>query len=185
MHIPLLTLKPARARLTAFWGVVLVLTLAGCTKPHMVRPVADYTQGVAVTPDIYALRSNVIPVRVARTGRYQMISLAPRAGERNLLQQVVTIDLPPSMTISVRDGMRHVLSDSGLRLCSPLAQAGFFSMPLPAVHRQLGPTTLRTALQVLAGPGWRLTVDHGQRTACYERRASAVITSDRAQRSRG
>lgn len=183
MHIPLLTSKPARARPTALLGVVLVLTLAGCAKSHMVRPVADYTQGVAVMPDIYALRAS--PVRVARTGRYQLVSLAPRAGERNLMAQIVSIDLPPSMAISVRDGMRHVLRDSGMRLCPTLAQAGLFAMGLPAVHRRLGPTTLRAALQAIAGPAWRLHVDYAARTVCFERAASMITTDHRVERYGG
>lgn len=154
-----------------------LLLLGGCANrqsPPSIPNTANPTTDSAVTPDIYTSASdNAIHTQVLRTGRYQLVPITVSSGERNLLRQIVTIDLPPSMEISVRDGMVHVLRDSGLHLC-PSMQAGFLSLPLPAVHRELGPTTLRIALEALAGPARRLQVDYASRTVCFERRTRAA-----------
>ena len=147
---------------------VLLLALGGCANLH--RPVQDndtVTDGHPAVPDLYASPSDGPDANVLRTGRYQLVPLAPTSGQRDLLQQVVSIDLPPSMSVTVRDGLQHVLRDSGLHLCLRQSQTGFFSEPLPAVHRELGPTTLSDALQVLAGPAWRLRVNFHKRTVCF------------------
>lgn len=162
-----------RPTIAIVYLTALLLVLGGCANrqtpqatPHTANPIPD----AAVTSDIYAPASdNAIHTQVLRTGRYQLVPIAVSSGERNLLRQIVTIDLPPSMAISVRDGMVHVLRDSGLHLC-PSMQAGFLSLPLPAVHRELGPTTLRIALEALAGTAWRLQVDYASRTVCFGRR---------------
>lgn len=44
------------------------------------------------------------------------------------------------------------------------------SRPLPAVQRDIGPVKLSEALQVLAGPAWRLKVDEVNREICFELR---------------
>ena len=159
-----------------------VLILAGCVSFHAERlPItaspADSAASDTAAPNLYAPHSERYPVSVVRTSRYQLVPLAPTSGEQYLLQQVVTTDLPPSMVMTVRDGIEHVLRDSGLHLCPSQAQAGFFFTPLPAVHRELGPTTLRSALQVLSGPAWRLAVDYAARSVCFVRRSSAHTTS--------
>lgn len=182
------TSKPLLMRTAVLPGAVLLLVLTGCASTAntptdlLEAHTQDPATGIAVTRDIYPLPSDTLPASALRTGRYQLVSLAPTPGERNLLQQVVKIDLPPSMLISVRAGLEHVLRDSGLRLCPPQAQAGFLSMPLPAVHRELGPTTLGAALEVLAGPAWALHVNYAERTVCFERRALAKITGGPAAR---
>lgn len=182
-------LSSAAARCTVVVSAVLIL--AGCVsfhdeRPPMTAPTADSAASDTAAPNLYASDSERYPVSVVRTSRYQLVPLAPTSGEQYLLQQVVTTDLPPSMAMTVRDGIEHVLRDSGLHLCPPTTlQAGFLSLPLPAVHRELGPTTLRRALQTLAGPAWRLTVDYAARSVCFVRRPSthaAAAGADTHQR---
>jgi type IV pili sensor histidine kinase/response regulator len=154
----------------------LLLVLGGCASTQHRAPDPQAAIGAPVTSDLYDSPSKAPTANVVRTGRYQLVPLAPTSGQRDLLQQAVSIDIPHSMRLTVRDGLEHALRDSGLRLCSPQAQSGFFSQTLPAVHRELGPTTLSDALQVLAGPAWRLRVDFADRTVCFERRAQPANT---------
>ncbi|STQ14869.1 pilus biogenesis protein PilL [Enterobacter cloacae] len=44
------------------------------------------------------------------------------------------------------------------------------SRPLPAVQRDIGPVRLSEALQIVAGPAWRLKVDDVNREICFELR---------------
>lgn len=157
-------------------ATALLLTLGGCASTQQAHPDSSAKPAPDRDADVYASPANGPPPNVVRTGRYQLVPLAPTSGQRDLLQQAVTIDLPQSMHLTVRDGLVHVLRDSGLRLCPRLAQTGFFSSSLPAVHRELGPTTLSDALQILAGPAWRLDVDYAARTVCFNRRAPTVQT---------
>ena len=162
----------------------LLLTLGGCASPRHASPASSAEPAPDRPADIYASPATGPQPNVVRTGRYQLVPLAPTSGQRNLLAQAVTIDLPQSMSLTVRDGLVHVLRDSGLRLCPRLSQTGFFSSPLPAVHRKLGPTTLSDALQVLAGPAWRLDVNYAKRTVCFDRRArTAQMPPSGRQRS--
>lgn len=153
---------------------VLLLTLGGCasTQHRVVPPTAS--DGTPASPDIYASPSGQPEANAVRTGRYQLVPLAPTSGQRDLLTQAVSIDLPQSMHVTVRDGLQHVLRDSGLRLCPRQAHTGFFSSPLPTVHRELGPTTLSDALQVLAGPAWQLHVNFADRAVCFTRRGHSA-----------
>lgn len=161
-----------RAMLGSLAVTALLLTFGGCANQRHTTQTPDTT---AEQPaDVYASPANGPKPNVVRTGRYQLVPLAPTSGQRDLLRQAVTIDLPQSMRLTVRDGLVHVLRDSGLRLCPHAAQTGLFSSPLPAVHRELGPTTLADALQVLAGPAWRLDVDYAQRTVCFDKRPESA-----------
>ena len=71
--------------------------------------------------------------------------------------------------------MTELLADQGYRLGS--TDSGIqkeqlrdlFSLPLPKVHRQLGPMTLKDALETLAGPAWLLVEDPAKRIVSFER----------------
>lgn len=168
-----------RATIAVAAVAVLLLALDGCANSHPPGPSAA-AAGAPASPDIYAPPSDQPDANVVRTGRYQLVPLAPTSGQRDLLRQAVSIDLPQSMHLTVRDGLQHVLRDSGLHLCPRQAQSGFFSSPLPAVHRELGPTTLSDALQVLVGPAWRLNVDFADRAICFAPRTASAAALDQS-----
>lgn len=156
---------------------ILLLTVGGCAStPHRAVP-PTAADGTPASPDIYTSTSDPPEANAVRTGRYQLVPLIPMSGQRDLLMQTVSIDLPQSMHLTVRDGLQHVLRDSGLRLCPRQASSGFFSSPLPAVHRELGPSTLSNALQVLAGPAWRLHVNFADRAVCFTRRGHSATAA--------
>jgi type IV pili sensor histidine kinase/response regulator len=73
---------------------------------------------------------------VARYGRYTLVELVPEPAQRDLLQQVVEVSIPPMLDASVGDAMRHVLLRSGYRLCDAEA-ATLYALPLPAAHLRL------------------------------------------------
>lgn len=124
-----------------------------------------------VAPDIYHQSSNRI--EVLRTSRYQLVAMQTPLEQRELLEQVVNVHIPPSAaSTSVGDAIRFTLRNTGYSLCHPTQdhQKWLFSRPLPAVHYHLGPIALREALQVLAGDAWELIDDPVKREVCYEQR---------------
>ncbi|MDO7896312.1 PilL N-terminal domain-containing protein [Pseudomonas citrulli] len=104
-----------------------------------------------------------------RYGRYTLVSTAPTREQRDLLAQIIDISIPSNLSPSVQDALHYVLLRSGYSLCpdAPPVKV-LFSRPLPAAHYRLGPIPLRSALQVLAGPAWQLTVDDINRSVCFE-----------------
>lgn len=101
-------------------------------------------------------------------GRYTLVSTEPTPEQRDLLAQIIEVTIPSSLSPSVEDALHHVLQRSGYSLCpaTPSVQV-LFTRPLPAAHYRLGPITLQSALQVLAGPTWPLTVDEVSRSVCF------------------
>lgn len=55
------------------------------------------------------------------------------------MQQVVTIEVPPTTDATVGDGLRYVLLRSGYRLCGNAEDDTLLALPLPAAHLRLGP----------------------------------------------
>lgn len=145
-------------------------------KPSAVQPPAK-PSGVGVkrqhvTPDIYQTTDDH-RIPVMRAGRYQLVTARATLGQRYLLEQMVDVNIPPSVASTVGDGVRYTLDQTGYQLCSPEGDwqlQWLFNRPLPSAHYDLGPMALREALQVLAGDEWELQQDALRREICYTRR---------------
>ena len=110
-----------------------------------------------------------------RYGRYTLVSTEPTTEQRDLLAQIIEVNIPSSLSPSVQDAMHYVLQRSGYSLCPVTASVRIlFTRPLPAAHYRLGPIPLRSALQVLAGPAWQLTTDELGRSVCFEQQKADV-----------
>ena len=112
-----------------------------------------------------------------RYGRYTQVNTGPTLEQRDLLAQLIEINIPSNLSPSVQDALHHVLQRSGYTLCpaNPSVQV-LFTRHLPAAHYRLGPITLRNALQVLVGPAWQLTVDEVSRSVCFTQQNTDVAT---------
>ncbi|WP_415764781.1 PilL N-terminal domain-containing protein [Pseudomonas sp. ZB1P45] len=116
-----------------------------------------------------------------RYGRYTLVSIEPTTAQRDLLAQIIDVSIPSSPSPSVQEAMHYVLQRSGYSLCPVTASVKvLFTRSLPAAHYRLGPISLRSALQVLAGPAWQLTTDEVSRSVCFEQQKTeagvALIT---------
>lgn len=120
-------------------------------------------------------------------GRYTRVSTRPTAEQRDLLMQIVEVNIPSALSPSVRDALQHVLQRTGYSLCPAAAPVQpLFTRTLPAAHYRLGPIPLQGALQVLAGPAWQLLVDQRNRAVCFEPRTTdsgSPATTDAACRA--
>jgi len=125
-------------------------------------------------------------VPVAHYSRYTLIEMSPEAAQTDLLQQVVDVRIPAASSTSVGDTVRYVLLHTGYRLCEDEAIRDLDRFPLPAAHIHVGPLPLASALQLLAGRGWQLQSDEGNRRICFARResnTSALTPSTSSRRS--
>ncbi len=155
-------LHPGR---TLAW-FTLSLLAAGCVD-HGASS-ADPLSRLPATPRVSDIYQNRSP-EVVRYDRYTLVSTRPADAQRDPLNQMVDITMPVQMVRSVGDGFRYLLLESGYSLCpvSTSVFAELLSRPLPAVQRSIGPVRLSEALQILAGPAWRLRVDDVNHEVCF------------------
>ncbi|NWF07125.1 MULTISPECIES: PilL N-terminal domain-containing protein [Pseudomonas] len=111
-----------------------------------------------------------------RYGRYTLVSTEPTTEQRDLLAQIIDVNIPSHFNPSVQEAMHYVLQRSGYSLCPATEPVKtLFTRPLPAAHYRLGPVPLRSALQVLAGSAWQLTTDEVSRSVCFEQQKADVV----------
>ncbi|MGX5056773.1 PFGI-1 class ICE element type IV pilus protein PilL2 [Enterobacter asburiae] len=161
---------PSRRMVTGAGLLACFVMLASCSNPAT-EP-APLTIGRYQQPtrfdDIYRNHSP----EVVRYDRYTLVSTRPDEAQRDPLNQIVDIIMPAQLVNSVGEGFRYLLLESGYSLCTAASSvfSELLSRPLPAVQRNIGPVKLSEALQVLAGPAWRLKVDEVNREICFELR---------------
>ncbi|HFW3088924.1 TPA: TcpQ domain-containing protein [Salmonella enterica subsp. enterica serovar Reading] len=146
----------------------LLLVLVGCAQSPAVSSARDVAFSHSLKPTAPADIWQRSP-EVTREGRYTLVSVKSADAQREPLNQMIDITMPASLVRSVGDGFRYLLFQSGYSLCGRYGAnfAELLNRPLPAVQRRLGPVRLSEALQVVAGPAWRMTVDEVNREVCF------------------
>jgi len=94
--------------------------------------------------------------------KYLTVSNKPKKEQVNVLEEIIQIRFPQNVK-TVGSAINYILRFSGYSLIAdkkinPALQITL-GKPLPIVDRQLGPMSLRTALTILAGESYNLSVD--------------------------
>lgn len=110
-------------------------------------------------------------IEVMQTGRYTYVKNIPPIDQLNPLKVVIKTRIPQSVE-TVGQTVEFLLARSGYVLAdssvlSDEAQS-LLSLPLPQVHRNIGPMTLDKALHTLSGDAFELVVDPVHRKVAYE-----------------
>lgn len=120
---------------------------------------------VWVSPALANSQSQAVSV-----SRYSTVSLSAVAAQRQPLTAVISLNLNRNAT-TVLHAIEQVLYDSGYRLSTmhPDKRVNqLFNLPLPKIHRTLGPITVSQALKTLAGSPWELVVDPINRLVTFQ-----------------
>ena len=106
---------------------------------------------------------------VAKTGRYELQSIAPRDAQTDPLSALTEVRLVPEIQ-TTGEAVATLLQGTGYRLLSnPGWQMRLLlERPLATVHRFLGPISVRRALRTLAGAEWDLIEDPVHRLVAFE-----------------
>lgn len=109
-----------------------------------------------------AFASHLHDGQQVRVNRYTLVDSTPTLGQLNLMS--VMIDVTFSQEVkTVGQAIQKLLSVHGFKLgeihAGSYSQYVLFLLPLPEVHRQIGPLRLETALKVLGGDGFELKVN--------------------------
>lgn len=127
-----------------------------------------YLLGLVLVTTCILTVSAVYEIQV---GRYSTMKTLPTEAQQNIFATVTNVQFDSSIT-TVGEAMRHLLENQGIRLAVPRTQENqvhtLLALPLPQIHRQLGPISLRHALETLAGPVWRLVQDPIHRLVSFE-----------------
>ena len=155
-----------------FTTLSLIALLDGCAIPDVQapKPAFDNSRNPdLLAPDLYPGGAVAQKEPVVRYGRYTLVSTLPDSGQRDLMAQIIDVNIPANMKPNVRDAMQYVMDRSGYSLCP--ADTGhvniLYTRSLPAAQHKLGPMSLRNTLQILAGPAWQVIVDEVNRQVCY------------------
>lgn len=141
------------ARITGW--VITLLMLGGCKSPQ--QPVAPVLE--PATPPA---------PEVVRYDRYLLINTRPDEAQRNPLHQIVNINLPLNLKLTVGDAFTWLLKQSGYSLCVDDHPTQFLAgKPLPLSQYRLGPMRMEEALKMLAGPSWLMQTDVLNREVCF------------------
>ncbi|WP_110188116.1 hypothetical protein [Pokkaliibacter plantistimulans] len=177
MSSPFYPIRYRQWRTPLFAGLAVALAcgvLAGCAQqqpkpaPEPVSSVSPYL----IAPDVYAgdlpgVEAGASPATVTY-GRYTEVAVGPTVAQRDLMAQIIDIQIPTSMSPSVGDAVRYVLAKSGYSLAAPSSVTDpLYTAQLPAPLYRIGPMTLRDALQILGGPAWQVQVDELHRLVQY------------------
>lgn len=102
---------------------------------------------------------------VARYDRYLLVDISP---QQPPLDQLTSLSIPPGFYPTVGEALQYLLRDSGWSLCLPdVNRARLYALPLPLSQHRTGPLRLEAALQLLAGPAWRLELNEQSREVCF------------------
>ena len=140
-----------------------MMTIRSAMRP--VLALSMVLTGISVTTSSNAYASDL------QVGRYSLLSAEPTEAQTDLLGTTVTVHFPAQIQ-TVGEAVGHLLRRSGYRLADTEALApetmGLLALPLPTVHRQLGPMPLRRALETLAGSTFDLVQDPVHRLIAFE-----------------
>ena len=117
------------------------------------------------------------PISEVQVGRYQTVLLQADQTQVDLLSSMVELELPEQID-TVGQAITYLLDGSGYRLLSAKLAEPYrvflFGFPLPKVQRQLGPLSLRQALELLSGPAFHLVIDPVYRLVTFELAATSA-----------
>ncbi len=106
-----------------------------------------------------------------QTDRYSAVEPEPTTGQESPLLTLVTIKYPRQVN-TVGQALSYTLKRSGYRLAPQHANDPnmmvLFKLPLPEVHRQLGPMTVKQVLNTLSGSAFMLVTDPVHRYISFE-----------------
>ncbi len=106
-----------------------------------------------------------------QTDRYSAVEPEPTVGQEAPLQTIVTVKFPRQVR-NVGQAISYTLKRSGYRLAPQWASdpnmSVLMQLPLPEVHRVLGPMTVKQALTTLSGSVFMLVTDPVHRYVSFE-----------------
>ncbi len=114
--------------------------------------------------------NEVLSAEYHKINRYTSVSLSPEEEKKDLLSQVVDVNIPKQI-INLGDGAKYLLQGSGYRLDEGSDSENsffyFYTLPFPDAHRNIKRTRLKDALTILGQDSFQLVIDPVRRKVTY------------------
>ena len=112
---------------------------------------------------------------LVQTDRYTLTRLGPTQQQLSPMNAMVNIRFSPRVG-NIEQALYELLDGSGLKLVHPESEEQYpvpvdsilMRQPLPGMHSELGPMTLREALSTLGGSAWHLRYNELGRQVWFE-----------------
>jgi type IV pili sensor histidine kinase/response regulator len=157
-----------RVRTLISWTVAAVL--AGCASKAPLGPAGKAGTSTAADRPLAAFRNPAPgrPEERTATGRYSYVANGATVAQIDPLLAIIEVRVPGSVA-SVGDAADYLLKRTGYCLMEPATREAraMLGLPLPELHRRLGPMTLREALLALGGQAFELVIDEVYREVGY------------------
>ena len=108
-----------------------------------------------------------------RIGRYTLHPYSADIHEEDLLSTIIETTFPTQVA-TVGSAIDYVLLRSGYRHVPTQAVGNALLLPLPQVHRSIGPMDTRTALRTLIGSSWNMIEDSKTRVIWFQYAGSSL-----------
>lgn len=108
-----------------------------------------------------------------RVSRYTLFPLTADFHEKDLLSTIIETKFPAQVA-TVGSAIDYVLMRSGYRHVPTEAVSNALRLPLPMVHRSIGPMDTRSALQTLIGSSWNLFENEERRVIWFQYAGSSL-----------
>ena len=106
-----------------------------------------------------------------QVGRYSSIQPVPTPSQADIFSTISSKTFPESV-FTVGDAVELLLDEQGYRIASgekvDAQMQVLLELPLPKSHRSLGPMSLKSMLETLAGPIWFVVQDPIHRLVAFE-----------------
>jgi len=139
------------------------------TRFQFKKSISAITSCIAALSTVTSMSLQASDVQVAR---YSLLNATPTDAQVELLTTTINVTFPESIQ-TVGQAIRYLLLRSGYRLAGDEViesdTKALLALPLPAVHKNLGPMELRVALETLAGRAFVLIQDPVHRLVTFER----------------
>lgn len=108
-----------------------------------------------------------------RLSRYTLYPFVADVHEEDLLSTIIETTFPTQVA-TVGSAIDYVLLRSGYRHLPTEAVSNALHLPLPQVHRSIGPLDTRTALKTLIGSSWNMIEDRKTRVIWFQYAGSSL-----------
>lgn len=110
-----------------------------------------------------------------QSSRYTDVNISATKAQKDPLSVIINFEFPRNIE-KVGDALYLITAPSGYRFSLDENDIAYilFEMPLPEVHKQLGPITLRDAISVLSGNGFQPVFDNATRLISFESLSESI-----------
>lgn len=128
---------------------------------------------------LFLISSSLFAQEFIPSSRYTDVNTSATLAQKDPLSVIVNFSFPRNIE-NVGDALYLISTPSGYRFSLEEDDVAYilFEMPLPEVHKQLGPISLRNAIEILSGSGFEPVFDDATRLISFKATSDSIRILD-------